>query len=144
MEPPDPPPQTFYEAVGGEPTFRRLVARFYVQVANDEVLRPMYPEEDLGPAEERLRLFLIQFFGGPHTYAERRGSAGGLGMHRRLEITVDERDAWLRAMRTALDETQIAEPYRARLWSQFELTATRLINTPRRRRPKPAATPQGS
>ncbi len=29
----------------------------------------MYPEEDLGPAEERLRLFLIQYWGGPNTYS---------------------------------------------------------------------------
>src|SRR3954464_9861672 len=64
---------TFYEAVGGEETFRRLVHRFYAGVAEDPVLRPLYPEEDLGPAEERLRLFLIQYWGGPRTYGERRG-----------------------------------------------------------------------
>ena len=63
-------PQSFYEAVGGEETFRRIVGRFYAEVAKDEVLRPLYPEEDLGPAEERLRLFLIQYWGGPHTYSE--------------------------------------------------------------------------
>jgi hemoglobin len=64
---------TFYEAVGGEETFRRLVHRFYEGVAADPLLRPLYPEEDLGPAEERLRLFLIQYWGGPRTYGERRG-----------------------------------------------------------------------
>ena len=140
----DPQPQTLYDAVGGEPAFRRLIGRFYEEVATDAILRPMYPEEDLGPAEERLRLFLIQFCGGPRTYAERRGPGGGLGMHRRFEITVDERDAWLRAMRVALDAAAIDEPYRAQLWSQFELTATRLINTPRRRRPKVVPAPDAS
>jgi hemoglobin len=58
-------PQSLYDAVGGEPTFRRIVERFYALVAADEVLRPLYPEDDLGPAAERLRLFLIQQWGGP-------------------------------------------------------------------------------
>src|SRR4029450_6899980 len=50
----------FYEAVGGEPTFRRLVAGFYRRVATDPVLRPLYPEGDLSGAEGRLRLCLVQ------------------------------------------------------------------------------------
>ena len=67
------PAITFYEAVGGEDTFRLLVDEFYAGVADDPLLRPMYPEEDLGPAAERLRLFLIQYWGGPSTYQEQRG-----------------------------------------------------------------------
>jgi len=59
------PPLTFYEAVGGEETFTRLVHRFYQEVAADPMLRPVYPAKDLGPAEEHLRLFLIQYWGGP-------------------------------------------------------------------------------
>ncbi len=54
--------QTFYEQVGGEETFRRLVHRFYEGVAEDPLLRAMYPEEDLGPAEERFTLFLMQYW----------------------------------------------------------------------------------
>ena len=66
-------PVSFYEAVGGEEFFTRLVHRFYQGVAEDPVLRPVYPAKDLGPAEEHLRLFLIQYWGGPATYNERRG-----------------------------------------------------------------------
>ena len=55
---------SFYQAVGGEETFTRLVHRFYQEVAADPVLRPVYPTQDLGPAEEHLRLFLIQYWGG--------------------------------------------------------------------------------
>ena len=43
-------PISFYEQAGGMDTFRRLVDAFYRGVAEDEVLKPMYPEEDLGPA----------------------------------------------------------------------------------------------
>src|SRR4051812_3129485 len=68
------PTTTFYDAVGGEPTFRALVARFYEGVAGDPELRRLYPEQDLTDAEERLRLFLIQYWGGPTTYGERTGA----------------------------------------------------------------------
>jgi len=64
---------TFYDAVGGEETFTLLVRRFYAGVAEDPLLRPLYPDEDLAPAEERFRLFLMQYWGGPRTYDEQRG-----------------------------------------------------------------------
>ena len=57
----------------GEDGFRRLVAAFYRQVANDDILGPIYPKDDLAGAEERLRGFLIYRFGGPETYLEQRG-----------------------------------------------------------------------
>ena len=60
-----------------------IVARFYEGVADDPVLRPLYPEEDLGPAEERFRLFLVQYWGGPTTYSENAGTRGcGCGTRR--------------------------------------------------------------
>ena len=96
------PPRTFYEAVGGEETFTRLVHRFYEEVAADPVLRPVYPAKDLGPAEEHLKLFLIQYWGGPTTYNELRGHPRLRMRHVRFHIGEAERDAWLRHMRTAL------------------------------------------
>ncbi len=95
---------SFYELVGGEPTFRKLVNEFYAGVANDPVLRPIYPEEDLGPAAERLTLFLIQYWGGPTTYSENRGHPR-LRM-RHVPFTVDRaaHDAWLKHMRDAVDD----------------------------------------
>ena len=67
------PVSTFYDEIGGEETIRRSCTRFYEGVAQDEVLRPLYPEEDLGPAEERFATFLVQYWGGPTTYSEQRG-----------------------------------------------------------------------
>ena len=66
-------PRNFYDEVGGAPVFHKIIARFYEEVAADPVLRPLYPEEDLGPAEERLRMFLEQYWGGPRTYSDQRG-----------------------------------------------------------------------
>jgi hemoglobin len=122
-------PRTFYQAVGGEPTFRRIVGRFYELVAKDEVLRPLYPEDDLGPAEERLRLFLMQYWGGPHTYSETRGHPRLRMRHAPFRIGPTERDAWLRCMHTAVDEAELDEEYRAVLWNYLEMAANSLLNS---------------
>ncbi len=121
--------ETFYEQVGGEATFRRIVARFYQEVAKDELLRPLYPEEDLGPAEERLRLFLMQYWGGPHTYSERRGHPRLRMRHAPFKIGPAERDAWLRCMRIAVDEADLAPEHRDKLWQYLEMAADSLVNS---------------
>ena len=59
----EPVQPSFYDAIGGEETFTRLVSAFYAGVAQDPLLRPLYPEEDLGPAQERFRMFLVQYSG---------------------------------------------------------------------------------
>lgn len=121
--------ESFYDAVGGEETFRRIIGRFYAEVANDEVLRPIYPEEDLGPAEERLRLFLMQYWGGPHTYSERRGHPRLRMRHVPFKIGPIERDAWLRCMRIAVDEAGLSDEHRERLWAYLEMAANSLMNS---------------
>ena len=74
---------SLYERAGGSPFFDRLVARFYEGVAADPVLRAVYPEADLAPAQHRLTLFLIQYWGGPRTYDTSEGTlASGCDMHR--------------------------------------------------------------
>ena len=123
-------PRNLYEAVGGEPTFRRLIARFYEEVAADqEILRPLYPEADLGPAEERFRLFLMQYWGGPHTYSDQRGHPRLRMRHAPFVIGPVERDAWLRAMKVALDDSGIEEPWRAQLWDYLEMAAHSMQNS---------------
>jgi hemoglobin len=119
---------SLYEAVGGEPTFRRLVHRFYAEVAADPQLRAVYPSRDLGPAEEHLRLFLIQYWGGPSTYNELRGHPRLRMRHVRFHIGESERDAWLRHMRTALDELELPDEYDAQLWEYLTMAAHSLVN----------------
>lgn len=121
--------QSFYQAVGGEETFRRIVARFYAEVAADEILRPMYPEQDLGPAEDRLRLFLIQYWGGPHTYSDNRGHPRLRMRHAPFEVGPLQRDAWLRCMRIAVDEAGLSEEHRAQLWNYLEMAANSMVNS---------------
>ena len=95
--------RTFYERVGGHQTFVDLVAAFYQGVAQDPPLREMYPEEDLGPAEVRLRMFLEQYWGGPTTYQEQRGHPRLRMRHVPYRVTPTQRDRWLRHMNAAID-----------------------------------------
>jgi hemoglobin len=130
---PVPAPQardSFYAAVGGEPTFRRIVTRFYAEVARDDILRALYPEEDLGPAEERFALFLMQYWGGPTTYSDERGHPRLRMRHAPFGIGPRERDAWLQAMRVAVDAAGLSDGHRATLWDYLESTANHMINRP--------------
>jgi hemoglobin len=122
--------QTFYDAVGGHETFRRLVEVFYDGVAGDPVLRPLYPEEDLGPAAERFRLFLEQYWGGPRTYSDTRGHPRLRMRHAPFRVGVTERDAWLAHMRVAVDSLGLPAEQEAVLWDYFEHAAHFMINTP--------------
>ncbi|MEP7024634.1 MAG: globin [Actinomycetota bacterium] len=119
---------SFYTAVGGEETFRRLVHRFYAEVAADPELRAVYPSKDLGPAEEHLRLFLMQYWGGPDTYNELRGHPRLRRRHVHFVIGEAERDAWLRHMRTALDEIALDPAHDAELWDYLVMAAHSLVN----------------
>ena len=120
---------TFYEEVGGHETFRTIVDVFYREVARDPVLKPMYPEEDLGPAAERLTMFLEQYWGGPPTYGERRGHPRLRMRHMPFHIDPDARDRWLRCMRVAVDEARLAPIHEATLWDYLERTAYAMVNT---------------
>jgi hemoglobin len=121
---------SLYDAIGGEPTFRRIVKRFFAEVPEDDVLRTVYPLDDLDGAEERLRLFLMQYWGGPTTYSDTRGHPRLRMRHHPFAIGPAERDAWLRAMGIALDEAGLAAPHRAQLWAYLESTADHMINRP--------------
>ena len=97
-------PLSLYERAGGTPFFERLVGRFYAGVAEDPALRPIYPEADLGPAQHRLTLFLIQYWGGPRTYDVERGHPRLRMRHSPFAIGPLERDRWLIHMRAAIAE----------------------------------------
>jgi hemoglobin len=123
------PVVTFYDAVGGAPTFRKLVEVFYAGVADDPVLRQLYPEEDLGPAADRLRMFLEQYWGGPHTYSELRGHPRLRMRHAPFRIGLRERDAWLARMRTAVDSLDLAPEYESELWEYLTRAADFMVNS---------------
>lgn|SRR5690625_160532 len=120
---------TAWEAFGGTETFDRLVRRFYDGVRNDEVLAPMYPDDDWDGAIWRLRTFLEQYWGGPTTYSEQRGHPRLRMRHAPYAITPEARDRWLQHMRTAVAELDLAEDLHQLLWQYLERAAFSLVNT---------------
>lgn len=128
-----PLPGTVFDAVGGQPFFDDLAARFYRRVADDAVLRPLYPEDDASfvASERWLALFLGQYWGGPTTYSEQRGHPRLRMRHAGFLVGARERDAWLAAMTAAVVELDGLDPaVTERLLAYFEMAANHLVNAP--------------
>ena len=119
----------FYQQVGGEQTFALLVKYFYEGVAQDPLLKPMYPEQDLGPAERRLKMFLEQYWGGPDVYQQERGHPRLRMRHYPFKINPEARDAWLKHMRTAVDKLELSATHEAELWDYLQRAAHAMLNT---------------
>lgn len=112
----------------GEEGFTRLVAGFYRRVAGDEILAPMYPKHDLAGAEQRLRGFLIQRFGGPDTYSQRRGHPRLRMRHAPFKIDQRGRDRWVELMEASFAEAQLPADVIPPLRKFFHEAATFMIN----------------
>ena len=121
---------SFHEEIGGEAFFADLTAQFYAQVAVDPILRPMYPESDLKAAATRLQWFLEQYWGGPSTYQENRGHPRLRMRHAQFHINLAAHDAWLKAMRTAVDGVEMKQEHTEQLWGYLEMAAAAMINQP--------------
>lgn len=117
-----------YERVGGEPFFVSLVDRFYEGVADDPILRPMYPD-DLTEAKRHLVLFLVQYWGGPTTYLDERGHPRLRMRHAPFPVDLAARDAWIKAMGRAVVEAGLPEEEESEMLRYFVMAATHLINT---------------
>ena len=121
---------SFYEEIGGEAFFADLTAQFYAQVAVDPILRPMYPDTDLKAAALRLQWFLEQYWGGPTTYQENRGHPRLRMRHSEFHINLAAHDAWLKAMRAAVDGVEMKPEHKEQLWGYLEMAAAAMINQP--------------
>ncbi len=125
----DQPAATFYDEIGGMPTIRKIVDRFYKGIATDELIRPMYPEEDLGPAAERLTLFLAQYWGGPTTYSDNRGHPRLRMRHAPFAVSPAAKDRWLHHFRAGLDAANLTPEQDATFWAYAEHAAQFMVNT---------------
>jgi hemoglobin len=121
--------RTPYEQMGGQAAFERLVTAFYAGVADDPVLRPLYPERDLGPAHDRLLMFLEQYWGGPRTYSEQRGHPRLRMRHAPFAVTPEARDHWLLHMRAGVDALGLPAPLEQQLWDYLVAAAHSMVNT---------------
>ena len=121
-----------YDRVGGEPFFVDLVDRFYLGVAGDPLLRPLYPD-DLSESSRHLALFLAQYWGGPTTYSDERGHPRLRMRHAPFVIGLPEREAWLRHMLGALSgleqEQRISVEDCGAFRDYLQMAATSLVNS---------------
>ncbi|QIX26051.1 globin [Nocardioides sp. JQ2195] len=121
---------TYYDEIGGFETIRRIVDRFYEGVATDPLLRPMYPEEDLGPAAERFTLFLVQYWGGPTTYSDNRGHPRLRMRHAPYDVTPAAAERWLVHFRAGLDSVELPPEQDAKFWDYVTHAAQFMVNSP--------------
>jgi len=122
--------ETFFDRFGGEQAFSTMVRGFYEAIAQDDLIRPMYPDQDLGPAQDRLRWFLEQYWGGPKTYSEQRGHPRLRMRHAQFPITPQARDQWLDHMRKAVDSIRLSPELDEELWEYLVDAAYAMVNTP--------------
>ena len=122
---------TFYEQIGGMPVIERIVARFYAGVAQDDVLGPMYPQEDLadGSAARRLAMFLAQYWGGPTTYSEERGHPRLRMRHAPFTVNRVAKEHWLTHFRAGLDEARLPPELDAKFWGYVTYAAEFMLNS---------------
>ena len=120
---------SFYDQVGGHETFRKLARQFYAGVATDPELRALYPQDDLGPAEIRFRMFLEQYWGGPQTYSQERGHPRLRMRHVAFKITPAQRDRWLTHIMAAVDSLDLTPANDLILRNYLDQAAQSLVNS---------------
>lgn len=118
---------TIFERIG-EDGFERLVRGFYAQVPADEILGPMYPEDEWEEAEQRLRDFLVGRFGGPPRYVMQRGHPRLRMRHFRFPIDAAAAERWYQLMERSLDEQAFPEEVDTFLRTFFHDVAHFLVN----------------
>lgn len=121
---------TPYDLLGGDPSVRRLVDRFYdlMDAAPEAAhIRAMHARS-LKVSREKLYLFLTGWLGGPPLYVERYGHPMLRARHLPFPIGVQARDEWLWCMDRALDEQEMPEMLREYLKDRFRGVADHMRN----------------
>ena len=108
---------SMFERVGGAVTVDRLVESFYLRMdtlPEAGIIRAMHPG-DLGSVKQVLKRYLSEWMGGPKLYSPEKGHPRLRQRHLGFPIGNAERNAWLKCMRGALQETVADETARAEL-----------------------------
>lgn len=117
---------SLFDRIGEENIFK-LVDDFYAGIEGDELIRKLYPE-DLLPAKNRLKLFLIQSLGGRKTYTEERGHPMLRKRHFQWKIGESEATHWLKNMKFALDKASFPEKEKDEFWKYIYGAALHMMN----------------
>lgn len=96
-------------ALCGEDGIRRMIAGFYRRVRTDDLIGPMYPDDDWDGSQERLAEFVLFRLGASNRYTEMRGHPRLRMRHVTFRIGIPERDRWLDLMFAAMKEAALPE-----------------------------------
>lgn len=112
----------------GEAGFAKMVAAFYRRIPTDDLLGPMYPEQDFAGAEERLLDFLLFRFGNDPRYQQKRGHPRLRMRHAPFVIGEAEAERWLEIMDAAMEETKVPNSIQMELRTFFTMVAHNMKN----------------
>ncbi len=112
----------------GEEGFTKMVAAFYKRVKTDDLIGPMYPDQDWAGAEERLREFLLFRFGNDPRYQAKRGHPRLRMRHAPFPIGDAEAERWLELMDAAMEETKVPASIQMDLRTFFTMVAHNMKN----------------
>jgi hemoglobin len=109
--------KTPYEQLGGREPVLALVEAFYDAMEAEPALCALHACDEQGKVDrgtrDRFGLFLIGWLGGPQEYMQRHGHPRLRMRHAHVPVDGAMRDAWMRAMTTALDARGISGDIRS-------------------------------
>jgi hemoglobin len=122
-----------FDELGGEAKVRALVERFYDAMDRTEpALARLHVCDEAGrvsrASRDRFALFLIGWLGGPQDYVAQHGHPRLRMRHARVPVDVAMRDAWMRCMRLALEESGVTPELRSYLEPRFAEVADFMRN----------------
>jgi hemoglobin len=122
-----------FDELGGEVPVRALVERFYDAMDRTEpALARLHALDEAGrvsrESRDRFALFLVGWLGGPQDYVAQHGHPRLRMRHARVAVDVAMRDAWMRCMRLALEESGVSPELRSYLEPRFAEVADFMRN----------------
>ena len=127
------PTDTPFARLGGEPTVRAIVERFYDAMSELEpALATLHPCDADGrvvrASRDRFALFFIGWLGGPQDYVAAHGHPRLRMRHARVPVDSAMAEAWMRCMRRALDDSGVTGDLRDFLDARLTEVASFLRN----------------
>lgn len=124
--------ETVLQQLGGEPALRKLVEVFYDVVEADPVAVNLRKLHLRGHGIDHARVeqfnFLSGFLGGRRYYADKHGHMDVKLMHAHVPIALDDAEAWLSCMETAVDHCGYSGALKDKIMISFRRVALVLVN----------------
>lgn len=121
-----PVPDSVADRIGPD-AFLAIVDDFYARVEQDELLRPMYPD-DLEPGKTHLAQFLAQYFGADMVYSSHRGHPRLRMRHAGFPITIEAATRWATLMTEAIEAQGFDDDVEAQLVAYVANFTPQMVN----------------